>query len=65
MFTSLPSCVPFPNLQVRKIRGHEVYVAEPKEGGDKSKALIYASDVFGLGLVNNKVRPRSAALSSP
>lgn len=41
--------------QVRKINGVDVYVGEPKEGGDKSKALLFLSDIFGLGLVNNKV----------
>lgn len=50
------SCVSF-RLQVRKINGVDVYVGEPKEGGDKSKALLFLSDVFGLGLVNNKVCP--------
>ncbi|KAJ9097241.1 hypothetical protein QFC21_004910 [Naganishia friedmannii] len=44
-----------PKGQVQKISGHDVYVAEPKEGGDKSKALLLLSDVFGLGLVNNKL----------
>jgi hypothetical protein len=45
-----------PRLQTRKINGVDVYVGEPKEGGDKSKALLFLTDVFGIGLVNNKVR---------
>ncbi|KAJ9102624.1 hypothetical protein QFC19_004733 [Naganishia cerealis] len=44
-----------PEGQVRKINGHDVYVGEPKQGGDKSKALLFLSDVFGLGLINNKL----------
>lgn len=33
----------------------DVYVAEPKEGGDKSKAVLFLTDIFGLDLINNKV----------
>lgn len=34
----------------------DVYIAEPKQGaGDKSKAILLLTDVFGLGLVNNKL----------
>jgi len=34
----------------------DVYIAEPKQGaGDKSKAVLLLTDVFGLGLVNNKL----------
>jgi hypothetical protein len=51
--------------QVRKINGVEVYVAEPKEGGDKSKAILFLTDIFGLPLVNNKVSPSSWAQGYP
>ncbi|KAJ9110746.1 hypothetical protein QFC20_002787 [Naganishia adeliensis] len=44
-----------PEGQVRKIKGVDVYVGEPKQGGDKSKALLFLTDVFGLGLINNKL----------
>lgn len=32
----------------------DVYVAEPASG-DKSKAVLFLTDIFGLGLVNNKL----------
>ena len=33
----------------------EVYVATPTGEYDKTKAVLYFSDVFGVKLINNKV----------
>ena len=45
-----------PKGKVEQIDGHDVYVAVPTKDYPKDKALLMLSDVFGLPLVNNKVR---------
>lgn len=42
---------------LQTIGGTSTYVALPKGTYDKTKALLFLTDVFGLELQNNKVRP--------
>jgi dienelactone hydrolase len=42
------------NNQDTKFGNTDVYIAEPK-GGDKSKVVLFLTDIFGLGLNNNKL----------
>lgn len=52
-----------PKGKVEQIDGHDVYVAVPTKDYPKDKALLMLSDVFGLPLVNNKVRLQLPPLS--
>lgn len=46
-----------PTGEFIELSGHRVYVATPEEGkGSKDKALLFLTDVFGVDLINNKVR---------
>ena len=46
-----------PTGKIIELSGHRVYVATPEEGkGSKDKALLFLTDVFGIDLINNKVR---------
>ena len=41
--------------KVEEIDGVDCYVATPSQDYPKDKVLIFLTDAFGLGLVNNKV----------
>ena len=40
--------------KIVKFGNTDVYIAEPK-GGDKSKAVLFLTDIYGLGINNNKL----------
>ena len=44
-----------PTGKMETINGALTYVALPANGGDKTKALLFFTDVFGMALKNNKV----------
>ena len=51
-----------PTGTYEEINGIKTYVATPTTDYPKNKAILYISDVFGLELQNNRVRPTRLAI---